>query len=359
MAAFDEAGPALSGVIADVAPDLLIYDVLLPWAQPVARSHGVPAVVFLTVSMAAASLCVHLAKRRGEAHPYGTSYVPGLRSAAEQNARVQPQGKPSGASSVGRCMQSIEGSSDIVLLKSIKELEGKHMEYMESLTGKKVVLVGMPVRDDLDPQQDAKELMDWLDMKERSSTVFISFGSECFLNEEEREEMAYSLELSEVNFIWVIRFPEGEEIKLEDALPGGFLERVGNRGVVVEKWAPQARILAHSSIGGFLSHCGWGSLTEGMRFGVPIIAMPMQNDQPLNAAVVKESGVGVEVGGIDVGRMDRNEIAKAVRHVLVDQNGERVRKKAREMGEIIRNRGDAEIDELVVELNKICWSLKH
>lgn len=40
----------------------------------------------------------------------------------------------------------------------------------------------------------------------RHLSVFLSFGSECFLSKEEMEEMARGLELSCVNFIWVVRY---------------------------------------------------------------------------------------------------------------------------------------------------------
>ena len=42
-----------------------------------------------------------------------------------------------------------------------------------------------------------------------------------------------------VNFIGVVRFPRGEKVTLHLALPKGFLDKVGDRGMVVEGWAPQ------------------------------------------------------------------------------------------------------------------------
>ena len=47
------------------------------------------------------------------------------------------------------------------------------------------------------------------------------------------EEVAIGLEPSDVNFIWVVRLPKGEEIRVEEVLPEGFLERVGENGMVV------------------------------------------------------------------------------------------------------------------------------
>ena len=103
--------------------------------------------------------------------------------------------------------------------------------------------------------------------KKKGSTVFISFGSEYFLSKEDMEEIAYGLEFSNVDFIWVVRFPKGENIVFEETLPKGFFERVGERGLVVNGWAPQAKILTHPNVGGFVSHCGWNSVMESMKFG--------------------------------------------------------------------------------------------
>lgn len=66
--------------------------------------------------------------------------------------------------------------------------------------------------------------MHWLSKKKLHSAVYVSFGSECFLSREEMEEVAKGLELSDANFIWIIRFPIGNEaISLDQALPKNFL----------------------------------------------------------------------------------------------------------------------------------------
>ncbi|PHU17758.1 Beta-D-glucosyl crocetin beta-1,6-glucosyltransferase [Capsicum chinense] len=85
-----------------------------------------------------------------------------------------------------------------------------------------------PVQDPIIDEADDVELIDWLGTKDESSTVFVSFGSEYFLSKEDMEEIAFGLENSNVNFIWIARFPKGEEQNLEDVLPKGFLERIGD-----------------------------------------------------------------------------------------------------------------------------------
>ena len=252
-----------------------------------------------------------------------------------------------------RILQSFARSSNIVLIKNFRELEGKYIDLLSSLIEKKVVPVGPLVEDPVCEDEKAKTI-DWLDKKKGSSTVFFSFGSEYFLSKEEMEEIAHGLELRKVDFIWVVMFPVGEKIKLKEALLEGFLERVGERGIVVEDWAPQAKTLRHSSIGGFVSHCGWSSVIESIKFGVPIIAIPMQLDQPLNARVVEEVGVGMEVKRDRDGKLERVEVATVIREVVIGIIGESIRRRAREMTDSLRKKGKEEIEVVVDELDKLC-----
>ncbi|GFP89860.1 beta-d-glucosyl crocetin beta-1 6-glucosyltransferase, partial [Phtheirospermum japonicum] len=152
-------------------------------------------------------------------------------------------------------------------------------------------------------------------------------------------------------FVWVVRFPNnGLNLPLDEALPEGFLERVGGRGRVLEGWAPQAKILGHESTGGFVSHCGWNSVLEGMSFGVPIIALPMHLDQPINARLVENVGVGVEVTRDENGVLHGERLADLIKKVVVENGGELVRKTAAGMREKLISKGDEEIDEVREEL---------
>uniref|UniRef100_A0A2K1YZ70 Anthocyanidin 3-O-glucosyltransferase n=1 Tax=Populus trichocarpa TaxID=3694 RepID=A0A2K1YZ70_POPTR len=49
------------------------------------------------------------------------------------------------------------------------------------------------------------EITEWLNKKDTSSVIFVSFGTENYLSKEERGELALGLLLSKVNFIWVLR----------------------------------------------------------------------------------------------------------------------------------------------------------
>ncbi|KAJ0860383.1 putative flavonol 3-O-glucosyltransferase [Helianthus annuus] len=116
-------------------------------------------------------------------------------------------------------------------------------------------------------------------------------------------EIARGLELSGYRFVWSLRRPPSDQTSrspsdYEDpsvVLPEGFLERTHGIGKVIG-WAPQAEVLGHDAVGGFVSHCGWNSLLESLWFGVPTAAWPMYAEQQMNAfEMVVELGLVVEI----------------------------------------------------------------
>ncbi|MCL7030009.1 hypothetical protein MKW94_021128 [Papaver nudicaule] len=176
------------------------------------------------------------------------------------------------------------------------------------------------------------------------------------MSREEIHEVAYGLELSEVSFIWVVRFnPDNREGDgLAQVLPEGFIKRIGDKGLVMENWAPQVKILASDKVGGFVSHCGWNSVLESMKYGVPIVAMPMHLDQPINARLVVELGLGVEVKRDGYGRLDRREIGEVIKMVVMGKQGVGVQRKAMEISDKIKCKGDEDINVLVRKLERLC-----
>nr|XP_016453011.1 PREDICTED: beta-D-glucosyl crocetin beta-1,6-glucosyltransferase-like [Nicotiana tabacum] len=248
----------------------------------------------------------------------------------------------------------VEKSHDIILINTCNEIEGKYVDYLSTLSKKEVIPVGPLIREmkiTMENEGNDSKIITWLDKKDESSCVYVSFGSEYFLSKEEIEEIAHSLELSELNFIWVLRFPLGEETNIENVLPKGFLDRVKEKGVIVEKWAPQARILEHTSVGGFLCHCGWNSILESLHFGVPLITMPMHLDQHTHSRMAVELGTTMEVVRDENGKLNREETAKVIRNVVMEKNGgESVKAKVRELRNKIREKGEEEFDQVVTRV---------
>lgn len=94
-------------------------------------------------------------------------------------------------------------------------------------------------------------------------------------------------------------------------------------------------------------------MVESMVFGVPIVALPMQLDQPYHAKVVECAGVCVEAKRDGEGNVKREEIVKAIKEVMFEKSGEALRGKAREIGEALRKREEGIIDEVVDEFCKL------
>ncbi|XP_057467266.1 beta-D-glucosyl crocetin beta-1,6-glucosyltransferase-like [Actinidia eriantha] len=315
--AFDRSMQNFAKTLKTLKPDLLIYDTIQPWAPAIASRHDVPAVAFISTSATMTSFMFHHHKNRGTDFPFRNIY---LHDHEENKFAHLLQSSENYYEGKKRFFESLNKSSGIILIKSSREIEGKYIDHLSVLTGKKIVPVGPLVQDPMN-ENEHLSIVEWLDKKGLGSTVFVSFGSEYFLSKEEMQEMAHGLELSGVNFIWVVRFPDGKKTRVwEETMPKGFLEKVGERGLIIQGWAPQVKILEHPSVGGFVSHCGWSSMMEGIKYGVPIIAVPMHLDQPVNARLLSEIGVGVEVKRDENGRLVREEVAKVVKEVVGDKS---------------------------------------
>ncbi|KAK9123218.1 hypothetical protein Sjap_012820 [Stephania japonica] len=205
----------------------------------------------------------------------------------------------------------------------------------------------------------------WLDHQPKDSVIYVSFGTMTSVPGEQIIELALGLEQSGQRFIWVVRNADQADIYANNNnensnkgrvimsnFPDGFEERVKERGLVERGWAPQLEILAHSSTGGFMSHCGWNSCVESLSMGVPMAAWPMHSDQPMNTILVTDV---LRVGMVARDWADRDgvaraeSVAKVVNKLMVEEEGMVVRERARELGVAVREaaRKGEELDRFV------------
>ncbi|CAL5061079.1 unnamed protein product [Urochloa decumbens] len=366
--ACDLAAPRFGALLDDLRPDVLLYDFLQPWAPLEAAARGVPAAHLSTCSAAATSFFAHLLGASGdrvfpcEAMRLGTP---------EEEAKytelfVLREDPGALVSERDRLLLSLARSSGFVAVKTCAEIERPYMDYLsELLGGKEIVPVGPLLVDDSGGGDTAgtERVMRWLDGQEPGSVVLASFGSEYFMSEQQIAEMARGLDLSGVPFVWVLRFPKtsaGGEDDDDDghagaarALPRGFAP---TRGLVLEGWAPQRRILSHGACGAFLTHCGWSSVMESLAAGVPMVALPLHIDQPLGANLAADLGAAARVPQERFGEFRAEDVASAVRAVVRGEEGKALMRRAGELREVVaRNDADgAMVGELVRRMARLC-----
>ncbi|KAL8490693.1 hypothetical protein ACS0TY_022624 [Phlomoides rotata] len=352
--AFQTSKSSFSDIICNLKPDLVIYDVLQPWAAKIALSQGIPAVNFVIVGAATRAFMCHHYICWDDEFPFLELCLEGNGKKSLENvvefihANVFDQDKD-------HASVNYRLSSEFVLIKTSRALEGKYIDYVSSVIRKRILAVGPLVTDIDKNEEENSEILQWLSKKKLNSTVYISFGSEHFLSKEEIGEIAKGVELSGANFIWMIRFPVMEKkTSIEEVLPQGFLDRVKDRGLVVSGWGPQANILGHPSTGAFISHCGWSSLNESMYFGVPVIGMPMKINMFIDAKMLVNAGACVEVVRGDDGVYKGDEIGKAINEVIVEKSGGEMRRRAKELGEKMRMEEEEAMEGTAENLWQLC-----
>lgn len=199
------------------------------------------------------------------------------------------------------------------------------------------------------------DITKWLGSKPAGSVLYVSFGSVIQTSKHVIGEIAHGLGLSEVNFIWVVRAhltASGDA----DVLPAGFVEEVGDRGLIVP-WCDQISVLSNAAVGGFLTHCGWNSVVESMWCGVPMICFPVTYDQPTNRKlVVDDWGIGVELG--DAAAVGREGVAEKIRVLMSGGDSERLRREAGKVKQMVRDAVGTDgssirnFDQFVIDLEK-------
>lgn len=266
--------------------------------------------------------------------------VPHDRPATERDLKDPPPGYPSSAV-VHRGSEELRGllvifepfgeggvtlygritaamrNSDVIGLRTCREVEGKYCDYIGEQYGKPVLLTG-PILPEVEEEEEEEDGLwsDWLGGFEPGSVVFCAFGSQHVLEKDQFQELVLGFELSGSPFFIALKPPVGCET-VEEALPEGFKERTMGRGVVHGGWVKQRWILSHRSVGCFVSHCGFGSMWESLLSDNQIVLVPNLGDQILNARLLAdELKVAVELERGEDGRFSKESLSKAIKSVM-------------------------------------------
>ncbi|KAK6230647.1 hypothetical protein QUC31_002165 [Theobroma cacao] len=322
--AMDRTRDQVESVISSVKPNLVLYDTA-HWIPEIAKPLGIKTICYNVVCAAAIAIVLVPARNAARERPI-----------TEAELAVPPLGYPS--SSV--VLRSHEGQSllfvtnpfgegltfyerittamkncDAISIRTCHEIEGKLCDYIGSQYEKPVLLTG-PVL-----PEESKSVLDerwgsWLAGFEPGSVVYCAFGSQFIFEKPQFQELLLGFELTGLPFFVALK-PPLEAATIEEALPEGFEERVKGRGVVWGGWVQQPLVLAHPSVGCFVSHCGFGSMWESLMSDCQIVLFPQLGDQILNTRLMAdELKVAVEVKREESGWLSKENLSEAIKSVM-------------------------------------------
>ncbi|CAH9078358.1 unnamed protein product [Cuscuta europaea] len=326
-------------------PDWIVYDYASHWLPGISSKLNISSAYFSLFSAATMAFTGPpslLLNGGRDASPEGLCVVPSW-IPFESDVVYHPHeiakysegavGNESGTPDTVRFGLAVDGS-DVVLFRTCVEFEPEWLDLIRDLYHPKPVIpVGV-----LPPEPNADtawtEVKGWLDEQRANSVVYVALGTEATLSQTELNELALGLEKSDLPFFWVLRNPPGFTGDYAGKmLPEGYRERV--RGVVTTQWVPQASILSHEAIAGFLTHCGWNSVIEGLASGHVLIMLPVMNDQGLNARLLVGKKVGVEIPRNERdGAFTSQAVADTMRFAVASDEGERIRANAGRMKDV-------------------------
>ncbi|CAL5340330.1 unnamed protein product [Camellia sinensis] len=358
MAAFDLLKHPFKQFVIEQSPDWIISDCISYWTVDVAKECHIPLVIFSAFSAA-----THVffgppeylsgnGQRRLRSSPEDLTSPPwwvSFRSLVHHR-RYEAIGaigiytaNASGISFAERIARTLDGCR-AVAIRGCRELEGEYFDLFGKFMGNKRVIptgVLLPEKPNKTPIAAAhngewSKIFEWLDEQKPKSVVFVGFGSECKLSRDQVYEIASGLESSELPFLWALRKPSWASNDLDTMSPD-FGRRTSGRGKVCIGWAPQIEILAHPSIGGSLFHGGWGSAIETLQFGHCMVVLPLIFDQPLNARLLVEKGLAIEVERGEDGSFCGNNIALCLRKAMAWKEGDEMRTRVEKAAAIFKD----------------------
>ncbi|KAL2472691.1 UDP-glycosyltransferase 79B6 [Forsythia ovata] len=323
-AAMDLMRDQVKDKIHQLKPDFVFYD-SAHWIPELASEIGFKTVCYNVVSAASIAIALVPARKPGKD-----------RSVSDEELMEPPAGYPSssvvlrkhearslsfiftefgdGITFYERVTTAMR-NCDAVSIRTCRELEGPWCDYIGNQYGKPMLLTG-PVLPEPTKAPLEHRWAEFLNSFEPGTVVFCAFGSQIILEKKQFQELVLGLELTCLPFLVALKPPFGCTT-IEEALPEEFEERIRGRGIVHGGMVQQPLILNHTSIGCFVSHCGFGSMWESLMSACQIVLVPHLGDQILNTRLLAEElKTAVEVERDENGWFTKEDLCKGIKSVM-------------------------------------------
>ncbi|KAJ3702802.1 hypothetical protein LUZ61_006507 [Rhynchospora tenuis] len=341
-------------------PDAVVSDSMLPWTAIASAELNIPRYLCPGVGCFALSVERSILFNRPRHNVISDSdpfLVPGLPHQIYLTKSQLAQTTLPDGNLMDIYMRGLEAEKFTAgyVVNTFYELESTYIKHCEKDTGQPIFHVG-PVclggvsKEDLGERGRGKELaaeserlLRWLDGRPAHSVVYVSFGSLSWLPKEQLREIGFGLIDSGVPFIWAVGGGDGSD-EVADEVAAAAPET----GQVIRGWAPQFAILGHMAVGTFLTHCGWGAMTEAAAVGKLMLTWPLCSNEFYNEKlVVQVARIGEPMGaerGYVWGEertgvvLNRERVAEKIRWAH-GAGAEAMRKRAWEIGLEVRHCG--------------------
>ncbi|OMO82904.1 UDP-glucuronosyl/UDP-glucosyltransferase [Corchorus capsularis] len=319
------------------SPTLIMADTFLFWAVSVGNRRNIPVASFWPMPASIFSVYhhFHLFEENGhfpvdmlEKGDERVDYIPGVSSICLSDLDL-PKANDHFLKQFLNCISMVR-KANFLLFPSIYELENDAVDALKAEFPFPVYTIGPAIpylelgnNPTSSHGENEVNYLKWLDRQPRSSVLYVSLGSFLSVSSAQMDEIAAGLKNSGVRFLWVVR---DETCRMKEAC--------GDQGFVVP-WCDQLRVLCHSSVGGFWSHCGWNSTREGIFGGVPFLTFPLVGDQKMNSKLIVEDWkIGWKVKK-DENLVTRGEISRLVENFMDLKNIQvkEMRERAKELKE--------------------------
>ncbi|CAL5189709.1 unnamed protein product [Lathyrus oleraceus] len=318
--------------------DVIVGDVELRWPVAVANRRNIPVAAFWTMSASFYSMLHHLDVFSRDRHltigtlGEKTENIPGISSLYVKDLLAVLHKTDDRAMQLALDCISMASKANYLLLTTVQELEAETIDTLKHIFSFPIYPIGPAIpyleleENTLKNTDHSHDYIKWLDSQPDESVLYISLGSFLSVSNAQMDEIVEALNNTGIPYLYVAR---GEASRLKD--------KCGDKGMVIP-WCDQLRVLSHSSIGGFWSHCGWNSILETLFVGVPILTFPLFLDQvPNSSQIVDEWKNGWK---IEVSPLLENEVVLAKEDIevlvkrfmdLESQEGKKIRDRAKEL----------------------------
>ncbi|KAM2045118.1 hypothetical protein ACFX1T_009357 [Malus domestica] len=335
-------------VQSDPSISCLIADTYHCWPATIANKYNLVHISFWTQPALVFNIYYHLDLLIKNGH-FGSQdnregtidYIPGVKAIEPKDLMSNLQETDISTPMhrvIYKAYEEVKGA-DFILCNTVQELESESLSALQEK--QPTYAIGPVLSNKPTKGMVATNLMSefdctqWLHTKPHGSVLFISFGSYGQVTKNDFEEIAHGLLLSKVSFIWVLR-PDTTSYDETCIMPVGFEDETKDRGLMVP-WCSQIEVLLHPAIGGFLTHCGWNSILESMRCGVPMLCFPLWTDQITNRKlVVDDWGIGLNLCDT-VKLVTRAEVGEKINRLMCGDSGDGLQKQIKKVRQTLED----------------------